>query len=128
MIREFFKDNPLFSSTILILILGIAFILIEIFFCNKETFYGKVMDKQYKSETTSVGTGTIVNPNGSVGVVTTNVDPEEFLIMVKTENGKIVTVKCEPELYYEKQIGEQIEFNVCKGFLTKTIWLYRGVK
>ena len=54
-----------------------------------------MIDKHYKAKRRSVGTGTAVGINGNIGVVTTTeVYHEKFLIIVKTESGKIVTVKC----------------------------------
>lgn len=124
-----FEDMPILSSIIAIVILATAFFLIDGIASKPEAFYGKVIDKHYKAERTSVGTGTAVGSNGNVGVVTTTeVDPEEFLIMVKTESGKIVTVKCEPELYYEKKIGERIDCNAYKGLFSGMVWSNRGVR
>lgn len=129
MIREMFKDMPIVSSIIAIVILGFAFILIDGIASKPEAFYGNVIDKHYKAERTSVGTGTAFSSNGGVGVITTTeIDPAEFLIMVKTESGQIVTVKCEPELYYEKEIGERIDCNAYKGLFTGMVWSLYGVR
>jgi hypothetical protein len=123
MIRDMFEDMPIISSIIAIFILGLAFLLIDGIASKPEPFYGSVIDKHYKAERTSVGTGTAVGSNGSVGVVTTTeTDTEEFLIMVKTETGEIVTVKCEPELYYEKQVGQKIDCKAYKGLFTGATW------
>jgi hypothetical protein len=124
-----FEDMPIVSSIVTIIILGFVFILIDRVASKPEAFYGKVIDKHYKAERTSVGTGTAVGSNGGVGVVTTTgVDPEEFLIMVKTESGKIVTVKCGPELYYQKEVGERIDCNAYKGLFTGMVWSLYGVR
>ena len=124
-----FEDMPIVSSIIAIVILATAFFLIDGIASKPEAFYGNVIDKHYKAERTSVGTGTAVGSNGNVGVVTTTeVDPEEFLIMVKTESGKIVTVNCEPELYYEKEIGERIDCNAYKGLFTGIVWSSYGIR
>ena len=129
MIRELFKEHPIVKSLIAIVILGITFLLIDGIASKSEAFYGNVIDKHYKAEMTSVGTGTAVGSNGVVGVVTTTeVDPEEFLLMVKNESGKIVTVKCEPELYYEKEVGERLYYNVYKGLFTGMDWSLCGVR
>jgi hypothetical protein len=123
------KPIPILSSIMAILILGLTFIVIDQIASKPEAFYGNVIDKHYKAERTSVGTGTSVGSNGSVGVVTTTeVDPEEFLIMVKTESGKIVTVNCEPELYYQKEVGERIDCNAYKGLFTGMVWSLHGVR
>lgn len=124
-----FEDMPIVSSIIAIVILATSFFLIDGIASKPEAFYGNVIDKHYKAERASVGTGTAVGSNGNVAfLTTTEVDHEEFLIMVKNESGKIVTVKCEPELYYEKEIGERIDCNAYKGFFTGMVWLLYGVR
>ena len=124
-----FEDMPIVSSIIAIVILATDLFLIDVIASKPEAFYGNVIDKHYKAERTSVGTGTAVGSNGNVDVVTTTeVDPEEFLIMVKTESGQIVTVKCEPELYYQKEVGERIDCNAYKGLFTGIVWSLYGIR
>ena len=48
--------------------------------------------------------------------------------MVKTENGNVVTVECEPELYYEKQVGQKIDCKAYKGLFTGATWSMYGVR
>ena len=116
MIRGIF-DNILFIVAI-IAILTLSTLLIDCIASKPEAFHGNVIDKHYKAESTSVSTGTIVGSNGGVGVATTtDYEPEGFLIMVEIESGIIVTVKCEPELYYQKEVGERIECNAYRGFI-----------
>ena len=44
------------------------------------------------------------------------------------KNGNVVTVECEPELYYEKQIGQKIYCKAYKGFFTGSTWSMYGVR
>ena len=118
-------NNGLFA----IIILTVILFLVDGIGARSETFYGYVVDKHYQAADNSIGSGTVVNSNGETGVLTTyNQKREKFLLMVKTENGKIVTVECEPELYYGKTINEQIECEANKGLITGSVWSLRGVE
>lgn len=117
------------TPIVIVAILMIAFILIDGVASKPEPFYGTVVDKHYKAERTSIATGPAVGTDGTMGVVTTSdFDPEEFLIMVKTEKGNIVTVTCEPELYYQKEVGERIDCTAYKGLFTGMVRSLRGVR
>lgn len=129
MIREMFEDMPILSSIIAIIIAAFGFLLIDTIASKPEVFYGNVIDKHYEAESDRTGTGVGVTSSGNTGVVfTSESEPEKFLLIVKTQSGKIVTIKCKPELYYEKEIGERIEFNAYKGLFTGTVWSNRGVR
>jgi len=129
MIREMFEDMPIVSSIIAIVILGLAFILIDGIASNPESFYGSVVDKHYKAERNSTGTGYGMTSSGKSGViVTTEHEDEKFLIMVKTESGKVVTVECKPEAYYQKEVGQKIDCNAYKGYFTGWTWSMHGVR
>lgn len=124
-----FEDMPIVSIIIAIVILGFSFILIDRIASNPESFYGSVVDKHYKAERNSTGTGYGMTNNGKSGViVTTEHEDEKFLIMVKTEGGKVVTVECEPEVYYKKEVGQKIECNAYKGYFTGWTWSLNGVR
>lgn len=111
-----------------VLILGLAFILIDGMAGKPEAFNGIVVDKHYEAEQNSTGTGYGMTSSGESGVIVTSTyEGEKFLIMVKTETGKIVTVECVPEVYYQKEIGQKIDCVVYKGFFTGWAWSMRGV-
>lgn len=129
MIRDMFEDMPIVSSLIAIFILGLAFFLIDGIASKPEPFYGTVIDKHYKAERNSTGTGYGMTSSGkSCVIVTSEHESEKFLLMVKTDNGKVVTVECEPELYYEKQVGQKIDCKAYKGFFTGSTWSMYGVR
>lgn len=96
----------------------IVFMIFDICLMQVNTQKGVVVDKQYKPETTSVGTGV---SNGKT-VTTVQTDSEEWLIMARCTDGEIVTIKAENNIYYSKNVGDQIKFNVCTGKFTG--WLY----
>lgn len=124
-----FEDMPIVSSLIAIFILGLAFFLIDGIASKPEPFYGTVIDKHYKAERNSTGTSYGMTSSGKSGVIVTSEhESEKFLLMVKTDNGKVVTVKCEPELYYEKQVGQKIDCKAYKGFFTGSTWSMYGVR
>ena len=129
MIREMFEDMPIVSSIIAIVILGLAFILIDGIASKPESFYGSVVDKHYKAERNSTGTGYGMTSSGKSGIIVTSEhEDEKFLIMVKTESGKVVTVECEPEVYYQKEVGQKIDCNAYKGYFTGWTWSLHGVR
>jgi hypothetical protein len=128
MIREIFEENPISGSIISILFLGIIFLLVDVFFSVPESFNGIVIDKHYKQEINTTGTGYGMTNNGQSGVIMTSQhESEKFLLMVKTESGQIFTVECSPELYYEKKLNQKINCNSYKGYFTKNIWSNYGV-
>ena len=120
---------PVIISIISLVVLFLVFILIDGIFSKPVEFSGTVVDKHYKAESTKTGTGVVTTSQGGTGIVTTTVtEPEEFLIMVKTESGKILTAKCEPEIYYAKENGQPIDCYWSKGFFTGWQWSVHGVK
>ncbi len=129
MILKMFEEWPIASSIIAIVVLGLAFILVDGIASKPESFYGSVIDKHYKAERNSTGTGYGMTSSGKSGVIVTSEhEDEKFLIMVKTESGKVVTVECEPEVYYQKEIGQKIDCNAYKGYFTGWTWSLHGVR
>ena len=129
MIREIFEDMPFLSCMLIFFILLTAFILTDGIGSKPEAFSGHVVDKHYKPESVTTGTGLLSNSNGGAGVISTvEVDSEAYLIMVRTEQGKIVTVKCEPELFYRKEKNSLIECEAYRGLFTGLIWISKGVR
>jgi hypothetical protein len=123
MIRELFKNIPIDSIIISIIILVFSFIIIDGIASKPETFFGNVIDKQYNAGYNITGTGYDMSTTGKVGVIVTHEYKREgFLLMIKTEKGMILTVECDPELYYEKKIGQKIYYNDYKGFFTGLSW------
>ena len=129
MLKDFYRDTPVLSSILTILLVALLFILADMLLSKPQSFDGYVIDKHYKAEQISTGTGTAVGSNGTVGVVTiTEIDPEKFLIMVRTIDGQIITVESEPELYYKKEIGDKITSIAFKGIFTGATWSLKGVE
>jgi hypothetical protein len=124
-----FEDMPIVRSLITIFILVLTFFLIDGIASKPEPLYGSVIDKHYKAERNSTGTGYGMTISGKSDViVTSEYEIEKFLLMVKTDNGKVVNVECEPELYYEKQVGQKIDCKAYKGFFTGSTWSMYGVR
>lgn len=124
-----FEDMPIVSSLIALFILGLAFFLIDGIASKPKPFYGSVIDKHYKAERNSTGTGYGMTSSGKSGVIVTHeYESEKFLLMVKTEGGQVVTVECEPTLYYEKKVGQKIDCKAYKGFFTGLTWSMYGVR
>lgn len=124
-----FDDMPVISSIFVLILIGLVFILTDVLMSKPEYFSGNVIDKHYKAKSHRTGTGVGVTSSGKTGVVmTSESEPEKFLLIVKTENGRVVTAKCEPELYYQKEIGQSIEFAIYKGRFTGMAWSVRCVR
>jgi hypothetical protein len=129
MIREMFEDMPVISSILLLILLGFVFICLDVFFAKSVYDSGNVVDKHYSAESHKTGTGVGVTSSGQTGVViTSSSEPEKFLLIIKTNSGKVITAKCEPELYYQKEIGNQIEVAICKGRFTGLTWSIYGIR
>lgn len=129
MIREMFEEIPIISTLMAIFILGLVFFLIDGIASKPELFYGNVIDKHYKPEINSTGTGYGITGGGKGGlIVTSEHEREKFLLMVKTEANQVVTIECEPNLYYEKQIGQKIECEAHKGYFTGITWSMYGIR
>lgn len=124
-----FEDMPIVSIFIAIFILVFTFFLIDGIASKPEPFYGIIIDKHYKAERNSTSTGYVMPISGESGViVTSEYESEKFLLMVKIEDVQVVTVECEPTLYYEKQVGQKIYCKAYKGFFTGSIWSMYGVR
>ncbi len=124
MIREMFE-----CSILALILFGLVFICMDGLMSKPEFYSGNVIDKHYSAESHRTGTGVGVTSSGQTGVVMTSErEPEKFLLMVKTKAGNVVTARCKPELYYEKEIGQEIEFAIYKGRFTGVSWSVRGVR
>jgi hypothetical protein len=128
-LKEMFLDMPIIGSIILVIVLGIAFILVD-GICTKPTeFSGIVLDKQYKAERNSTGTGYGMTSSGKSGViVTTEHEDEKFLVMVKMNNGEAVTAECKANIYYSKEKDSKIDCIINKGLFTGLVWSINGIK
>lgn len=115
----------------IIVILIVSFLVcfsIDIFAYQSEKLNGIVIDKHYKGEQTSIGTGAVY-VNGKVGVTTNvNVDSEKFLVMVKMLDENIVVVDCSAELYYKKEKGDILFFEYSTGYFTDIVYGIDGLK
>ena len=127
-IKDMFEDAPIISSCFALLIILLILLIVDVAASKPRQFIGVVIDKHYKAERTFSGTGTTINSDGKVGIIsTTERDPEEFLIMVKSEN-HIQTVKSSPEIYYTKSKGNQIVCVRYEGFFSGAVWSVRGIE
>lgn len=124
MIRELFSDHPIIMSVISLFILLILFFLIDWSFSKRVEFTGEVLDHHYSPESVTVGTGIVTTQQGSGVVTTTQTKSEQFLMMVRIEDGSVLTAECTPELYYSKR--KKINGYYTKGLFTGMIWSVYG--
>lgn len=128
-IKDIFTERYVFKGIFLIIIICFTFKIIDIVGSKTELHNAIVIDKNYVAERKSVGNGTSINSDGTIGIVQTNeVSLEQFLLIVETNNGHIFTVKCNPELYYYKNLGDQIQIKIYKGLLTNAIHNIKTIK
>lgn len=125
-IKDAFKEMPILSTLIMLIVFFLLFILVDIIFSNDMPFSGIVIDKHYKSKNTSIGTGIVNTQNGSGVVTTVETDPEKFLIMVKDKQGKIYTADCDATTYYNKSKGDVLFCHHSIGYFSKSIWSTKG--
>lgn len=116
--------------TLIPLLLGVIFMLVGLLFidilaADQQHLTGVVLDKQYQASQTSTGAGTGITSGGNVVVVQqTESSPEEFLLIVKAQDGSICTVKCSPEVYYDSELGKNLSFHRNIGYLSGITWGY----
>lgn len=128
-IKDMFTERYVFKGIFLIIIICFTFSIIDILGSKEELHNAIVIDKHYITERKSVGSGTSINSDGTIGIVQTKeVSPEQFLLIVETNNGQIFTVKCNPEFYYYKKLGDQIQIKAYKGLLTDAIHNIKTIK
>jgi hypothetical protein len=112
-----------------LILFGGVFICIDGLMSKPEFHSGNVIDKHYLAGSHRNGNGLGVTSSGQTSVVMiSESEPEKFLLIVKTKSGDIVTAKCKPELYYEKEMGQEIEFAIYKGRFTNISWSVWGIR
>lgn len=91
------KLNIIFVLSVLFLCL----LVVDCFYHTKEEFKCTVVDKHYKASSESVGTGNVIGSNGVVSVVSTyEYESEKFILIVETLENEIITIECDPKVYY----------------------------
>jgi len=126
--KDFFKIESLLTVIIVLVSLILLFGFVDIFFSKEIPFNGIVIDKHYKSESSSYGTGVAYTTKGMAVVTTHQSSPEEFLVMVKKPNGEVITISCEASMYYAKKINQSISCISDVGYFTKEVWFNECVK
>ncbi|ESU28381.1 hypothetical protein FLJC2902T_17340 [Flavobacterium limnosediminis JC2902] len=124
-----FREVPILATFFLLLILSVIYIGIDGALSYPKYDSGIIIDKHYVAESNSTGTGVGMTSNGKMGVVvTSNHESEKYLLTVKTNKGEIVTVKCEPKLFYRKKLNENLDFRIQTGCFSKSNWGAYGIK
>jgi hypothetical protein len=122
MLREILRTTPIISFLFIVTLALFVFLSIDAICSKPSAFSAIVVDKHYKSKSNKTGTG-FTSTNGQTGFITiSESEPEKFIIILKDNNGKILTEYCTPELYYKKAIGDKINCINYKGFFTNFSW------
>lgn len=86
---------------------------------NYEVRTGIVLGKHYVPESlsTSVGTGIVTTPNGTMPVTTVSTDyrEEEYILVVRRFNGEAENVDCTPDIYYTKSANDTLSYKAYYG-------------
>jgi len=128
MIRDLFKELPEVAWLTTLLLLTLAFLILDIAMAVPEHHLGTIVDKQYKPERNSSGTGVGMAGGKTAVVYSSSHESEAFLMMVKTYDGHVETTNCPPDLYYQKEIGDPLEFVIRQGRFTGVDWCVKGVR
>jgi hypothetical protein len=129
MIREMFSEFPLVTTFTLASAAGFLFIILDGLLAKPSHRFGTVVDKHYVAESNRVGVDSGVSSDGQVVTVTTrSIEPEKFMLIVKADYGDVFAIKCQHELYYEKESGDDIQFVIYKGYFTGIDWSFNVIK
>lgn len=126
--KDFFEDEPILTLIFSLIFFAFLFLIVDVMFSESISFSGIVVDKHYKAESSSVGTGTAYTSKGMAVVTTYQSSPEEYSFAVKDRLGNIVTANCEANLYYKKELTQKVECYNDVGFFSKIIWCTRAVR
>ena len=123
MIRTFFKEAPYVAGIFGVLLGFLLLLLVDGLALTTVQHRGVVLDKHYEAERSGLGTGTAITSDGEVGIVTTTEsEPEQFVLMIRTEDQRVITLKCTPELFYQKDVGDAMVYAVHRGLFTGWVW------
>jgi hypothetical protein len=129
MFKDILEETPVLGVLLIASILLLVFFIADAVFTTQKFFSGVVIDKRYAPEMTSTGVGTGVTSDGKpAAVVTTSHVDEKFLLMTKCTNGKVFTVKCSPEIFYTKSVGDTLFFTTSNGLFTGNTYSTKSTK
>lgn len=129
MIKDIFQHMPILGGIMAIMLLLIAGYFVDRVGSKSVSVSGIVVDKHYKAERNSNGVGYGTSSSGNTGmVVTSSRESEKFLIMVRSNEGHIVTTESTADIFYSKEIGDDVVFEAYKGWITGIVYTNRMVK
>lgn len=127
-IKEMFEDNPVMAGLLILSISGTLFFCLDYILSKSEIHSSQIIDKHYKAEHSNSGIGYGYASNGKLGaIVTSNYENEKFIIIVKTEK-EILSVESSAFLYYDKSIGQKLQYKIDKGYFTSLVWSIKTLK
>ena len=115
------RINPNLALLSIVFLFIIGCLCYNGFSAEEVHFDGEVIDKHYTPETGGSGSG--VSSNGGVVFVDTS-DPEAFSMIVRKSDKIVFSIKTEPSVYYNVQVGDKVECVELIGSLTgKSIYV-----
>lgn len=110
-----------FTIAALISILGIVLI-IDFIGIEIKTYTGTVLEREHETELSRNGSGNALHRSTQPAN-----DDEKFLLIVRRECGKVDAVKSNARLYYSKQIGQDLNYEIHHGYFTGIAWEKKAI-
>ena len=124
--RWFFKKYPVIGPALALVVVFMVFITFDGLLATPLTQSGVIIDKDDYSQTVG-GTKETYYEDGYENE--SYVEEIEIHVMkVKTDKGKIYSMEVPTEIYFTKQIGQRLIFDVIKGKFTGLEWEYYAIK
>ena len=114
-----------FIFLLILFFTGLIFLITDIAITNPEPGLGILVDKHYKPEHNTTSVGVVYTSNGANIVSTGSQDNEAYILMVKSQSGKIIKINCNPEQYYDYKLNDSIKYVISKGVFTDTDWFIK---
>jgi hypothetical protein len=103
------------------MLVSILILFVDIAGSNRVKFKGTVIDRYYKAESVR----TLVSEDGDVAVES---EEESFTLVIKSPRGKVITVKSSPELFYIKDVGDDLDCVSYIGWFTGIKWIEKVIE
>jgi hypothetical protein len=123
--KSLFKEFPVLSWLTVVLLLALTVLITDMITITPTYAHGKVVDKHYKAGSSNTR---LVHKADKTTIMVTDTDTEAFLIMIRSKEGSIITAKSNSNLYYRKEIGDDVRYAANIGRIFGKVWSVRAVE
>ncbi len=117
------------AAIVLIIIAGFSFLITDMVKSEPQYDEGIIVDLAFSKGHTSTTSGVAFNSKGGASpVVGTTSTPDEWIAMVKMNDGEVVKVECKAKHYYGHKVGDNLKFARFYGKWTGIYWTTKSVK